>query len=179
MIVPVIKRQEPSSDDGHLLPPESDLVPDALVGDLNIFYAFDMPGHFQYVTEHDRKTLELDPGSLRQLSVRNLTKRRSKPEVMRPSDAAWMVRLDGDLEASLLLVDWLWPQLARGVPGETIVAVPNRDILVVSGTEVTGGVEALRGAVKRVWGNPNPNRKQLLTRSLLIRRDTRWEVFEP
>jgi uncharacterized protein YtpQ (UPF0354 family) len=90
-----------------------------------------------------------------------------------------MVRLDGDLEASLLLVDWLWPQLARGMPGETIVAVPSRDVLVVSGTEVTGGVDTLRGAVRRVWENPRMDSKLLLTRSLLVRRGDSWQVFEP
>jgi uncharacterized protein YtpQ (UPF0354 family) len=178
MIVPVIKRQAPPSDDDILLPPEFDLMSDALVDDLNVFYVFDIPGYFKYVSEHDRKALKLDPRGLRELSVRNLTKRRSKPEILRPSDAALMVRLDGDLEASLLLVDWLWPQLARGMPGETIVAVPNRDVLVVSGTEVTGGVDTLRSAVRRVWENPRMDYKLLLTRSLLVRRGDSWQVFE-
>jgi uncharacterized protein YtpQ (UPF0354 family) len=179
LIVPVIKRQAPPSDDAITLPPEFDLVSDSLVGDLNIFYAFDVPGYFKYVSKHDRMTLKLDPGTLREISVRNLTKRRKKPEILRPSDAAVMLKLDGDLEASLLLVPHLWPQLARGLPGETIVAVPSRDVLVVSGTEVTGGVATLRGAVRRVWESPKTNKKLLLTRSLLVRRNDSWHVFEP
>jgi uncharacterized protein YtpQ (UPF0354 family) len=174
----VIKGQQSPSDDDIPLPPESDLMSDALVGDLKIFYAFDMPGYFRYVSERDRKALELDPGGLRGLSVRNLIKRRGKPEILRPSDAALMLKLDGGLESSLLIVDRLWPHLAHGMPGETIVAAPNRDVLVVSGTEVTGGVETLRRAIKRIWENPNPNRKQLLTRSLLVRRGDSWQVFE-
>ncbi len=90
-----------------------------------------------------------------------------------------MLRLDGDLEASLLLVDSLWPHMARGLAGETIVALPSRDVLVVSGTEVTGGVETLRRAVSRVWGDPKKYNKLLLTRSLLARRGDSWHVFEP
>jgi uncharacterized protein YtpQ (UPF0354 family) len=182
MIVPVIQRrhQGPPSDDAIVLPPESELVSDFLVGDLNILYAFDLPGYFEYVSQHDCVTLGLDPAGLRELSVRNLTRRRSKPEILRPSDAAVMLRLpgDGDLEAGLLLVDHLWPQVARSMPGETIVAVPSRDVLVVSGSEVSGGVETLHGAVKRRWENPT-NRKLLLTRSLLVRRNDSWHVFEP
>jgi hypothetical protein len=127
----VIKRQEPPSDDGYVLSGDSELLSDALVADLNIFYAFDMPGQFLYVREHDRKVLGLDHSDLRKLSVSNLVKLRSRPEILRPSDAAVMLR------------------------------------------------ETLQHAVNRIWGKPNPNRKMLLTRSLLIRRDTRWEVFEP
>jgi uncharacterized protein YtpQ (UPF0354 family) len=178
MIVPVIKRQLGPSDDAIELPPEWRILSEDLVGDLFICYAFDMPGHFLYVLEHDRMALGLDPDGLRKLSVRNLTRLRSKPEILRPSGPVLMLRLDGDLEASLLLVDHLWPQLARGIAGEMIVAVPGRDILAVSGTEVTGGVETLRYAVKRVWENPKTNPKLILTRSLFVRRGDSWQVFE-
>jgi uncharacterized protein YtpQ (UPF0354 family) len=178
LIVPVLKRQAPPSDNVVVLPPELELMSDVLIDDLNIFYAFDFPAHFVYVSAGDCKTLEIAPGALRELSVRNLTKRRTKPEILRPSDAAVMLRLDGDIEASLLLVDHLWPQLARGLAGETVVAVPSRDVLVASGTQVTGGIETLRHAVNRRWDNPDA-RNQLLTRSLLVRRHNSWQVFEP
>lgn len=177
LIVPVIKGYVPPSDDVIDLSPEASLISSDLVGDLRVFYAFDLPGYFEYVSEHDRRRLQLDSGGLRELSVRNLVRRRSKPEILRPSDAAVMLRLDGDLEASLLLHDSLWLHLARTNAGETIVAVPTRDVVVVSGTGVTGGVETLRRAVKRSWEHPS-DRKLLLTRSLLVRRDTHWEVFE-
>jgi hypothetical protein len=65
MIVPVIKRQAPPSDDDILLPPEFDLMSDALVDDLNVFYVFDIPGYFKYVSEHDRKALKLNTTKLR------------------------------------------------------------------------------------------------------------------
>lgn len=178
VIVPVIKGYVPPSDDVIELSPESSLMSDVLVGDLRVFYAFDLPGYFEYVSEHDRERLQLDPGSLRELSVRNLVKRRSKPEILQPSGAAVMLRLDGDLEASLLLHDSLWRRLARSNTGETIVAVPSRDVVVVSGTGVTGGVETLRHAVERSWEHSS-DRKLLLTRSLLVRRNNHWEVFEP
>ncbi len=100
MIVPVIKGYVPLSDDAITLPPEASPCRSPLVGELNIFYAFDLPGHLLHVSEHDRKTLDLDLSGLRKLSALNLVKRRSKPEIMRPSDAAAMLRLDGDLEAS-------------------------------------------------------------------------------
>ncbi len=143
-----------------------------------ILYAFDLPGHFVYLSEHHCKTLGVDPRGLRKLAVQNLTRRRSKPEILRPSDAINMLRLDGDLEASLLLVDHLWPQVARAVAGETVVGVPTRDVLALTGTGITGGVETLRRAVERAWQRPT-NRKLVLTRSLLVRRNDSWQIFQP
>jgi uncharacterized protein YtpQ (UPF0354 family) len=176
MIVPVIKRQAPPSDDVILLPPESSLVTDELVGELQIQYAFDLPGHFEYLSTSHCRNLGLEPASLRRSAVQNLTRRRGKPEILR-SDAVVMLRLDADLEASLLLVDHLWPQLARGISGETVVGVPSRDVLAVSGTGITGGVDTLRWAVDRAWQRMK-NPKLALTRSLLVREGDSWQPFD-
>jgi uncharacterized protein YtpQ (UPF0354 family) len=178
MIVPVVKRAEAPSDDAIVLSPEYRFLDDELVDELFILYAFDLPGHFRYVNGHDCRTLGLDPARLRSLAVRNLTQRRGKPEVLRPHGPAIMFRLDGDLEASLLLVDHFWPPFARDIPGELVVAVPSRDVLAVSGTGIPGGVETLRYAARRAWERPTANPNRLLTRSLLVRRDNSWTVFE-
>lgn len=178
MIVPVVKRAEAPSDDAIVLSPEYRFLDDELVDELFILYAFDLPGHFRYVNGHDCRTLGLDPARLRSLAVRNLTQRRGKPEVLRPHGPAIMFRLDGDLEASLLLVDHFWPPFARDIPGELVVVVPSRDVLAVSGTGIPGGVETLRYAARRAWERPTANPNRLLTRSLLVRRDNSWTVFE-
>ena len=178
MIVPVIKRGDPRpSDDAIVLPPEFRPLAEELVGELNVMYAFDLPGHFEYLSEHHCKDLGLDPDGLRQLAVRNLTMRRGKPEILRPSDVVCMLRLDGDLEASLLLVDHLWPQIAPGIAGEIVVAVPSRDVLAVSGTGITGGIQRLLNAVDHAWQRPM-NPKLVLTRSLLVRRADTWHIFD-
>jgi uncharacterized protein YtpQ (UPF0354 family) len=179
LIVPVIKRKVHSLDDAIMLSPEDSFIDGDLAGDIFILYAFDLPGHFQYVAQRDCERLGLAPGELRKLAVRNLTRLRRKPEVVQVGSSAAMLKLDGDLEASLLLVDHLWPQLARRLPGELVVAVPSRDVLVMSGTQVSGGIEALRRGVKRVWESPKVNRKLLLTRSLLIRAGDSWQALEP
>lgn len=179
MIVPVLKRADPAPRDDALdLRPDLRPLADNLAGELLIMYAFDLPGHFEYLSCRDCQSLGIDHASLRSLSVRNLTRRRTKPEILRPSGAAFMLRLDGDLEASLLLADHLWPQLQRRVGGEIVVAVPSRDVLAISGTGITGGVQALRRAVARAWQHP-VNPKLALTRSPLVRRGQSWHVFDP
>jgi hypothetical protein len=177
MIVPVIKQGLPASDDAIVLPPELRPIAEHLVAELNVMYAFDLPGHFEYLSEQHCRNLGLDPAVLRKLSVRNLTRRRSKPEILRPSGAVHMFRLDGELETSLLLVDHLWPQAARAIPGDIVAGVPSRNVLVITGTGISGGIDTLRWAVDRAWQR-RPNPKTALTRSLLIRRDDSWQLLD-
>ena len=54
-----------------------------------------------------------------------------------------MFVLDGDLEVSLLLVDHLWEQIGPQLPGDLIAAVPARDTLAVTGSQIPGGIAAL------------------------------------
>ena len=86
-----------------------------------------------------------------------------------------MFVLDGDLEASLLLVDHLWEQIGPQLPGDLIAAVPSRDTLAVTGSEVPGGIAALTQATDRVWRASQV--RLLLTRSLLIRQGQSWSAL--
>ena len=178
MIIPLIKRSAQPSDDEIRLPAQQELISEHLVGDFYIFYVFDLPSLFWFVSRGDCESLGLNAGGLRALSVRNLVKRRRRPEI-RQSGTGAMLILDGDLEASLLLADHLWARLAPQIPGDLIAAVPSRDVLTVSGTDVAGGIPLLRSAVERVWANPRTDPKLLLTRSLLVRQDGSWQLFEP
>ncbi len=174
MIVPVIKRSVKMSEEAIRLPERDAPIDEYLAGDLLVMYAFDLPGRFQFVARRHCEALGLDSGELRGLSVRNLVNRRRKPQI-KQTDRCAMFVLDGDLEASLLLVDMLWAQLAAQIPGELIAAVPTRDTLAFTGADVDGGVAVLKYAVRRVWENPDTNRKLLLTPSLLIRQGTSWQ----
>lgn len=177
MIVPVIKRSVKLSEEAVLLSGQDEPIIERLAGDLLVMYAFDLPGRFEFVARRHCEALGLEAGALRPLSVRNLVKRRRKPQIKR-TDRVVMLILDGDLEASLLLVDMLWAQLAPQIPGDLIAAVPTRDTLAVTGTGLDGGVAVLNHAVREVWESPRGNRKLLLTPSLLIRQGTSWQLLE-
>jgi uncharacterized protein YtpQ (UPF0354 family) len=175
LILPLIKRIDP---DG-MYPPadvaEADLpVTEQLVGGLLVAYVFDLPGMFRYLSAGTCSRLQLTIGDLRPLAVRNLTRRRARPQVKGASAAA-MIVLDGDLEASLLLVDHLWEQIGTRLPGDLIAAVPSRDTLVVTSSQEPGGTAALTRAVDAVWRKSED--RLLLTRSLLIRDGKAWSLF--
>jgi hypothetical protein len=153
------------------------------VDDLGVFYAFDNPHNFVYLSPSKCEELGIGLGDLRALAVENLRRRRKQFEAHTGATCA-MVVVDGDLEASLLVADDLWDANLAGpleqvraakYPGELVVAAPARDLLLLTGSDTPGGVEELRAIVAETWADSDPRR--LLTQALLVRRDGRWERF--
>jgi len=171
MIVPVIKRAERPS--GGAVSSSEPPIMEPLIADLSVGYALDLPRSFQYVSQRTCDEFGLEAAELRSLAVRNLTRRRPVPQIRQGPAGVGFV-LDGDLEASLLLVDDLWDRIAPQLPGDLIAAVPARDVLMASGTDVAGGPAALSSGIERVWAVSNPRLR--LTRSMLIRRAGAWHV---
>jgi uncharacterized protein YtpQ (UPF0354 family) len=176
VILPLIKRAEPEGAGGSspLSWPVGDIpIAEELAGELHVFYGFDLPGAFRLVSRRDCTRMQLDAGDLRPLAVRNLTRRRARPQVKQAPAAAMFV-LDGNLESSLLLVDHLWEQISPQLPGELIAAVPSRDTLAVTGSQVPGGIAALTRCAEAVWQQSTIHP---LTRSLLIRLGPSWQLL--
>lgn len=88
---------------------------------------------------------------------------------------ALMLSFDG-LESSVLLAHAFWDDLAGSVPGELVVGVPARDVVIFTGAQSHSGLQKLRRAVDRVFFAGGPH---LLSRDLLVRRERRWEIFDP
>src|SRR5262245_24765465 len=87
---------------------------------------------------------------------------------------ALMLSFEG-LESSLVLASDFWTRLEGAVPGELVVGVPARDVVIVTGSQSGAGMEKVRRCVERVFfaGGDHP-----LSRSLLIRRGGTWEPFD-
>lgn len=179
LIVPLMKRAEAEGygDPPPWPVPESDIpVLEGLTGVLLVAYVFDLPDRFEYVTPRICERLGLGARDLRALAVRNLTRRRTKPQVIRGNEAL-AFRMDGNLESSLLLVGHLWEQIGPQMPGDLIAAVPSRDTLAVTGSDVDGGIAVLTRSVDRVWRSSET--RLLLTKSLFVRRGDSWEQLNP
>jgi uncharacterized protein YtpQ (UPF0354 family) len=175
LILPLIKRIEPEGMYPSADVPDTDLpITEQLAGGLLVAYVFDMPGMFRYLSAGTCSLLHLTIGDLRPLAVRNLTRRRARPQIKAAPTGAMLV-LDSDLEASLLLVDHLWEQIGTQLPGDLIAAVPSRDTLFVASSQEPGGTAALTRAVDAVWRKSED--RLLLTRSLLIRDGKSWSPF--
>jgi len=79
----------------------------------------------------------------------------------------------GGWESSVLLVDDFWDRLAAQVPGELIVGVPARDVVIITGTGSGPGLEKVRRGVDRLF---YAGGRGLLSRDLLVWRRG-WEVW--
>ena len=124
LIVPLIKRAEPEGQAAHLRCPgrKGDTpIAEELAGELYVFYGFDLPGAFRLLSRRDRARMQLDAGDLRPLAVRNLTRRRARPQIKQAPAAAMFV-LDGNLESSHLLVEHLWEQIGPQLPANSATA---------------------------------------------------------
>lgn len=144
-IVPMIKDRTWLSDtrrdlavDGGTL----DLVHEAFVGDLIVVYAQDSAGRIRYLTTEDR--LDIDRKDLRSLAVDNLARLLPKVEVRMNEAGFGLVVAGGDYEASLLLFHDMWTNGQIKVDGDIVVAVPAKDVLLVTGSKSRKGLQAVR-----------------------------------
>jgi len=160
-----------STDDGrygdeHLL--------DALVPGLAVAYSYGPPYGERLVARADLDDLGLNRRALRRAAMENLeeTVRTLRFHGQPP---ALMLSLNG-LESSVLLADEVWDDLESTMPGDLVVGVPARDVVIVTSAEAPAGLEKARRAVDRVFFAGDPH---LLSQHLLVRRRRSWEVFRP
>lgn len=148
-------------------------VTDPYNSELAIFYAEDSPKNIRYLTEEAFAELHLDRATLREQAIGNLMDLINGYEVM-GGDGLYMITAGGDYEASLLLVDQIWDAEAMPVDGEYVVAIPARDLLIVTGSGNTEAIERLRDMANESAASFSYS----LTPVLFIRKDGAFEVYE-
>jgi hypothetical protein len=153
------------------------LVPDAVMDefcvDLNVVYTFGPQFGRRVVTHADLEQMQLPAAVLRRSAYEHLEVLSSRAE-FHGQPPALMLSFDG-LESSLLLASDFWSRLQGAVPGELVVGVPARDVVIVTGSQSGAGMEKVRRCVERVFfaGGEHP-----LSRGLLVRRGGTWEPFD-
>jgi hypothetical protein len=149
------------------------VVRDEFCADLAVVYSFGPPFGQRLVTHDDLRKLDLAPRALRRTAFEQLEHLADRAQFHgRPP--ALMLSFDG-LESSLLLSERFWSRMSDVVPGEIVVGVPARDVVIVTGSDSGAGLEKARRAVDRVLfaGDEHP-----LTQHLLVRRGGAWVPFE-
>jgi uncharacterized protein YtpQ (UPF0354 family) len=177
-IVPVIKDAEyPVEIRKSLLEAgqkidELDFFYETLNEHLLVFYALDTERNIRYLSREEIETLSMQPEELRAQAVKNLSS--LLPGIQKHGDAGtFMVTAGGTYEASLLLFDSIWSSDNFNVDGELVVAIPSRDLLLVTGSRDKEGLEQLRKlAVKTV-----EEASYRLTPELFVRKEGGWLPF--
>lgn len=146
----------------------------SFVEGLSIIYAEDTPTNIRYIEKASIADIGVDIASIPATAIVNLLTK--LPDItVEGGDGLYMIIADGNYEASLLLVDEIWSSENFDVAGDIVVAVPARDVLLVSGTENGEQLEQLIAIAKQVYSESPYN----LTPNLYVRQDGRWRLFSP
>lgn len=149
-------------------------VEQLLVADLILFYAFDQPSCFTMVAHRDLTRLTLNEQRLHDIALTNLRRTIPEPELHEVSSGVFMLTCGGNFEATTLLLDEVWQQVSAMVQGDLVVAVPARDVVILTGTENREGLAFMRSKVSQILETGD----HALTRYFLVRGGSRWSVYE-
>lgn len=177
-IVPVIKdrpwleetRQALLSRGAKKLPEQ---VYEDFSTDLVVLYAEDSPRNIRYLQPKDLESAKIERSELRALACGNL--KRLLPKIERHgANGIYLLTAGGDYEASLVLLDSLWKDEQADVQGEVVVAVPTRDLLVMTGSRDPQGIEKVKQIVKETWSGG----AYRLTQKLFVYRNGKFQEFK-
>jgi uncharacterized protein YtpQ (UPF0354 family) len=164
-VLPVLlSASDPGNQDRNVL--------DGYFDDLMVGYTVGPPFGERLLTWDDLDRMDVSRRDLRRSAAAQLDRMLDDVRV-HGQPPALMLSFDG-LESSLLLSETFWDELADAVPGELVIGVPARDVVIITGSRSRAGMEKARRAVDRVFFAKGPH---LLLPDLLVWRDGRWDTF--
>src|SRR5262249_51649306 len=108
--------------------PTKELATTPLVADLVVAYAFDRAQSMRYASRRELEALGLSTSELPAVALVNLRARLPRQLGTRGDGKSFLFVAGGNYEASLLLLDEVWTQLAPNMPGDLIACVLARDV---------------------------------------------------
>ena len=150
----------------------ADYLHQELNEELFVFYAEDRPQSVRFLTADAVRAANVSQEELRNLAVTNLKALLPRIELSEIPPML-MLTAGGDYEASLLLFDSIWSSGQIKVEGEIVVAIPARDVLIITGSKNKAGLKKLRETAKKVASEAN----YTLTDKLFVYRDGKFVVF--
>jgi uncharacterized protein YtpQ (UPF0354 family) len=121
---------------------------------LIIAYAEDTGNDIKYLTPDDLKSLGIKPGSLRQLAIRNLDALLTSIK-RKDGGGFYMIIAGGNYEASIVLLNDFLTKENFPVDGDIVVAIPNRDMLLITGSNNTAGISKIKALANNIFTTGN------------------------
>ncbi len=177
-IVPVIKDKnyiadiEKSLSEKGGFKSNTDLVYENYNDELIVVFAEDQETSIKYFSNEDFIKTGFQRDSLLTKSIKNLNQ--ILPEIQSVGDSGlYGIIAGGDYEASLILFESIWNKDNFDVKGDIVIAIPTRDLLFVTGSSDTKGLENVRENVKESYERGS----YFLTTELFIWTGKKFEVF--
>lgn len=169
-IVPVLKPRAWLAEIAPLFHTRGqELLSDPFNDELAVVYVEDRGRRARYLGSSENVG---DRGGLRALAVDNLRRMLPKIRLEQYDIGLMALSVGGDYEPSLLLFDDLWRSGSIAVDGEIVVAMPTRDMLLVTGSHNGKGLDAMRRIVAKLAAEPHR-----LTDRLFVYRGGRFVTF--
>ncbi len=174
LVVPMVKAlvSPPSGEAARSieLPLDASPVTVPFAADMVLMYAVDRDTHLQYVSNQEVAATGLSLEELHNIAVKNLPGRLGEINLHDCGEGMFGLSAGGTFEASLLLVDGLWDQLADHLPGEPLAAVPSRDLLFVIGSARPNSAERIAEKARIQLEDD----RYAISSSVLVRRNEKW-----
>ena len=153
---------------------ESDDLPAhfPLADGLTLFYVYDSADTVEFISKRDLDATGVPLERIRKVAVENL--HAILPEIeLHGIEGAVMLVAGGNYEASLILYNSLWDDGTLPIEGTPIVGVPNRDLLIVTGSENAERIEQTRAFVEDSFESGS----YPISKDLFIRNDGGWTRY--
>jgi uncharacterized protein YtpQ (UPF0354 family) len=150
---------------------DQDAVFDELGADLVIVYAEDTEKRTRYLSSLEK--LDVPRQRLRALATENILKVLPKVEMQRHADVFGMITA-GDYTTSLLLFDDMWSGKQIKFDGDLVVAIPARDVILITGSRVDKGLQGIRGMARDL-----ANGAYRINANLYVYRNGAFSAFTP
>ena len=111
--------------------------------ELLIVYAEDSEKNISYFTQDNFNKLHISRDSIEALALDNLDRMLTRTERI-GDEGRYMVTAGGSYEASLLLLNSFWSRKNFPVKGDIVVAIPNRDMLLITGSKDKANIDWMR-----------------------------------
>jgi uncharacterized protein YtpQ (UPF0354 family) len=178
-IVPVIKDADWVDDMERLLKQQGTTsfarpIFEKLNDKLLVAYAVDSASSVSYLNDERLKKLGLQcDANLRKRAVENLSRIGGSPQV-KDCHGFFLITCGGNYEASLILSESVWEGMAPHVKGDIVFAVPERSVLMVTGSDDKQGLEQVRKIISSV----NVHEAYGITDALFTYKNGKIEVFK-
>jgi uncharacterized protein YtpQ (UPF0354 family) len=142
---------------------------------LLVAYLVDKSGKFEYLQNRQLISEGISKEKMFEIGLLNLKKIATVNFRLKPMKSIYAVFVDGNFEASLLLISELWDKILKSyVKNKFVAAIPARDMLVFCDSESQDGLKELTALCKRVKNDGD----KLLSDSLYIRENNFWKEYE-
>jgi uncharacterized protein YtpQ (UPF0354 family) len=129
---------------------EDPVVCSRWLADLWVMYVFDNPAGMQAVRPADLLAMQISADDLHRQAIGNLG--RILPELQwHQNGPIYMASLGGTCEASVLLVDGAWEELASDIQADIVAAAPARDLLLFTSAQYRAGIDILRSSAEQFF----------------------------